>query len=294
MLVLAASMKLEQFMYECNISFNVNDTSSMKNVSKEIEKIFRENSILEEGDSFPLDYLQIQEILHNKKEFSQDFEEMLNKTSQFNKIKTMIDLLNSLIISGFSDNKNEGIYKNRNSFQQFFGANIFNDDIFSSAIDSLMKDKFIQEYNNSYEITIRGIQFYYLYQYTLSTPTYDKIYSKNNDDINKCNILMLQRNTIVQEKISTLNLFHSYINEKTQKKQFEISTMIQNNMVYATVSTCLVGLLGAFTTLYTQKIIDTIYWLIFGITIISAILIIFMIMSYNEQLTRLPNIKNRK
>ena len=266
----------------------------MKNASKEIEKIFRENSILEEGDSFPLDYLQIQEILHNKKEFSQDFEEMLNKTCQFNKIKTMIDLLNSLIISGFSDNKNEGIYKNRNSFQQFFRANIFNDDIFFSAIDSLMKDKFIQEYNNSYEITIRGIQFYYLYQYTLSTPTYDKIYSKNNDDINKCNILMLQRNTIVQEKVSTLNLFYSYINEKNSKKQFEISTMIQNNMVYVTVSTCLVGLLGVFTTLYTQKIIDTIYWLIFGITIFFAIVIIFMIMSYNEQLTRLPNIKNRK
>ena len=216
MLILAASMKLEQFMYECNISFNINDTSSMKNASKEIEKIFRENSILEEGDSFPLDYLQIQEILHNKKEFSPDFEEMLNKTSQFNKIKTMIDLLNSLIISGFSDNKNEGIYKNRNSFQQFFGVNIFNDDIFFSAIDSLIKDKFIQEYNNGYEITIRGIQLYYLYQYTLSTPTYDKIYSKN-----KCNILMLQRNTIVQEKISTLNLFHSYINEKTQKNNLK-------------------------------------------------------------------------
>lgn len=105
---------------------------------------------------------------------------------------------------------------------------------------------------------------------------------------------MLQRNTIVQEKISTLNLFHSYINEKTQKKQFEISTKIQNNMVYATVSTCLAGLLGALTTLCTQKIIDTSYWLIFGITIFSAIFIIFMIMSYNEQLTRLPNIKNRK
>lgn len=82
--------------------------------------------------------------------------------------------------------------------------------------------------------------------------------------------------------------------KKLKKKQFEISTKIQNNMVYATVSTCLAGLLGALTTLCTQKIIDTSYWLIFGITIFSAIFIIFMIMSYNEQLTRLPNIKNRK
>ena len=49
-------------------------------------------------------------------------------------------------------------------------------------------------------------------------------------------------------------------------------------MVYVTVSTFLVGLFGVFTTLYTQRII----------------VIIFMIMSYNEQLTRLPNIKNRK
>lgn len=65
-------------------------------------------------------------------------------------------------------------------------------------------------------------------------------------------------------------------------------------MVYVTVSTFLVGLFGVFTTLYTQKIIDTIYWLISGITIFFAIVIIFMIMSYNEQLTRLPNIKNRK
>lgn len=75
----------------------------------------------------------------------------------------MRTIANSLIILGFIDNKR--ILDNMISFVEFPRCKIIDRTIFDEAIHNMLSDGYIKEYNDSYEITLYGIYFYYDYQY---------------------------------------------------------------------------------------------------------------------------------
>ncbi|MDY4128670.1 hypothetical protein [Peptostreptococcus porci] len=257
---MATSIVLELFFSECNIDVDVNNDSSIKKAAEKMNTVFIENSIpITEDYMKELAPIDIKNILLNECEISEELLYLLERTKEFNKIKTMRTISNCLIVLGFLDEGKE-ILKNRESFEEFSGFKVFSDDIFNSAIENMLEIKYIKESNNNYEITIYGIQYYYVYQYKSSTPTRDILYSKKPDDINKCNTLMQQRDTIVQEKIATLNLFNSYLNEKNRKNEFRINTSIQKNMVIATWATVIISILSVVTTLYMGNIITDYKW----------------------------------
>lgn len=74
----------------------------------------------------------------------------------------MRTIANSFIILGFIDNKR--ILDNMSSFVEFPHCKIIDRSIFDEAILNMLSDGY-KKYNDSYEITLYGIYFYYDYQY---------------------------------------------------------------------------------------------------------------------------------
>jgi hypothetical protein len=118
----------------------------------------------------------------------------------------MRTIANSFIILGFIDNKR--ILDNMSSFVEFPHCKIIDRSIFDEAILNMLSDGYKK--NIMIVMKLHCMAF-------ISTM-----------------ITNIKKSTIVQEKIATLNLHRSYMDDKNRKSEYSRSEKIQENMVLAT------------------------------------------------------------